>query len=237
VARYTLEVGDASLWFDGSISGSVPCCDIPGLFLHQNVHATVVSGPPSKPTALYRYLGYDGTGGLVVTGWLAIATQDNPIEGSWRLARTGNSGEIGPQTGRGQFSGSLDRESLNLDLNPGWADNNVFLSGTLAEGVYRGGWVYETFAGPVAQGTFVAERRSVRIFGLRLGPSGLVLSHEVPQGLVCVLEHADSPGSGNWHHQVSFIGTGGKAELVLEEPSQAGRFYRLRLQSLTVESP
>jgi len=234
-ARYTLELGDASIWLNGSISGQVPCCDIPNLFLHQDVQATVVSGPPPNPIGLYCYQGYDGTGSLVVTGWLAIATRDNPIAGSWWLERTANAGEIGPQTGRGRLTGWLDGNGLSLDLNPGQADNNVLLSGTLADGVYRGGWAYGTFPGTAAQGTFVAEQRLVRILGLRLGPSGLVLAHQVPEGLVGVLECTDSPGLEDWRDVIQFKGAGGTAEIQLGEPSQSGRFYRLRIADLTVE--
>jgi hypothetical protein len=51
--------------------------------------------------------------------------------------------------------------SVRLNLNPGWADNNVSLVGTLdaSAGTFVGTWDYANFTGRVASGSFEAYRR------------------------------------------------------------------------------
>ena len=50
--------------------------------------------------------------------------------------------------------------SISMNLNPGWADNNVVLSGTVEKDRISGKWTWITFVGPTAEGTFEAIKTS-----------------------------------------------------------------------------
>jgi hypothetical protein len=43
-----------------------------------------------------------------------------------------------------------------LDLNPGWADNNVLLDGALNGSTWTGRWSYSTLGGALNGGSFTA---------------------------------------------------------------------------------
>ncbi len=108
-------------------------------------------------TGTYRYSGYEDGGGLVITGRITLSTQTNPVTGRWSLQLAGEpNGPVGPQVGAGQLRGSLAGPRLSVDLNPGWADNNVFLDGQLAGNTWTGRWSYSTFGGTVNGGPFDA---------------------------------------------------------------------------------
>jgi hypothetical protein len=67
--------------------------------------------------------------------------------------------EVGPQVGTGTLAGSFDGTVLTIDLNPGIADNNVFVTGTFQGNTLRGDWSFTGFPGPISQGTFIAEHQ------------------------------------------------------------------------------
>ena len=107
----------------------------------------------------YRYSGYEDAGGLVITGRITLSAQTNPVTGEWSLRQVGEPiGPIGPQIGEGVLRGSLSGSQLAADLNPGWADNNVFLNGQLTGNTWTGLWSYSTFGGAVNGGPFTAEK-------------------------------------------------------------------------------
>jgi len=107
----------------------------------------------------YQYSGYEGWGGLVITGLITLSAQTNPVTGNWSLRQVGEPiGPIGPQIGEGELRGSLSGSQLAADLNPGWADNNVFLNGQLTGNTWTGLWSYSTFGGAVNGGPFTAEK-------------------------------------------------------------------------------
>jgi len=107
----------------------------------------------------YRYSGYEDGSGLVITGRITLSAQTNPVTGNWSLRQVGEPiGPIGPQIGEGQLRGSLSGSRLAVDLNPGWADNNVFLNGELTANTWTGLWTYSTFGGAVNGGPFTAEK-------------------------------------------------------------------------------
>lgn len=102
------------------------------------------------------YTAYDTLGNAVVTGTMTIdASDSSSVTGTWVLDSTAVHYRIGPQVGSGTLRGSLHNGVLTVDLNPGWADNNVFLSGTYSGSTYSGTWYYSTFVGTVSRGTFV----------------------------------------------------------------------------------
>ncbi len=107
----------------------------------------------------YRYTGYDSLGAAIITGTLGFRSVDSTsTRGVWEL--DGPAG-YGPQIGVGTFEGWIDGGVVTLNLNPGWADNNVFLYGRLAAGVYSGQWDWVTFIGPTYTGSFKAVKKMV----------------------------------------------------------------------------
>ena len=53
----------------------------------------------------------------------------------------------------------FDGQTIGIDLNPGVADNNVFLSGTFQGDTIRGEWSFSGFPGVISEGTFIAEHQ------------------------------------------------------------------------------
>jgi hypothetical protein len=111
-------------------------------------------------TGTYRYTASE-SGTPVVSGLLHLDEVSlTRVRGRWEFARIGSSNvEVGPQIGSGPLEGSFDGTVISIDLNPGFADNNVFLSGTFQGTTLRGEWNFSGIAGPVSQGTFLAEHQ------------------------------------------------------------------------------
>ena len=118
------------------------------------------TGPGSIPDGGYSYTGFDVNGAVVVRGWLTLDLRDPAhVTGSWHLDPVGSPANIGPQTGDGQLVGQLADSTLGVNLNPGTADSNVFLSGDLDRNAFRGRWTYSGFVGVINRGTFEALQR------------------------------------------------------------------------------
>ena len=115
---------------------------------------------PGGIPATFRYKGYDANGSLVVTGTMnLIVAADSSVSGTWTLDAVSSSNKIGPQVGSGTLVGSVFNGSIAINLNPGWADNNIFLFGTIAQDRFAGRWTWDTFAGPTASGMFEATKK------------------------------------------------------------------------------
>jgi hypothetical protein len=112
----------------------------------------------STQTGTYRYTAFL-EGSPVVEGFLQLdVLTTTQVSGSWEFARIGSSTiQVGPQVGTGTLEGSFDGAVLSMNLNPGVADNNVFLSGTFQGDTIRGEWSFSGFPGVISQGTFIAE--------------------------------------------------------------------------------
>ena len=111
----------------------------------------------SYPTTGYSYKAYNSKGDLVVEGTLKLTvTKEGDVSGTWTLAKKGQSDNVGPQVGSGSLSGKRDGSSISINLNPGWADNNVFLNGKIEGTAITGTWSWSTFAGPTSEGRFEA---------------------------------------------------------------------------------
>ena len=82
------------------------------------------------------------------------------INGTWNLRAVGDPGNVGPQVGAGTLEGEVDQAGkVHINLNPGMADNNVFLIGSFVggpRGSIEGEWRVSTFVGEVATGRFRA---------------------------------------------------------------------------------
>mgnify|MGYP001180832947 FL=1 len=121
--------------------------------------------PTGDLSGAYWYLARKG-GADVVTGTVQLlAQEDSSITGTWALQRVPGSDTsiaVGPQLGTGTLQGHRTASELWLDLNPGWADNNVFLVLQPAvSNALAGTWDHSTIIGPVTGGP-VELRRLVR---------------------------------------------------------------------------
>lgn len=108
---------------------------------------------------VYTYRADDASGRAAAEGRLSLVSDAaGGITGSWRIARVGEFREIGPQLGAGLLAGALEGDSAWINLNPGWADNNVLLVGRLTADQFEGRWQWIGFAGVQAGGDFDARR-------------------------------------------------------------------------------
>ncbi len=114
----------------------------------------------------YTYTAQDANGTPVVSGQLDLDFEGSgnasgyPIQitGTWQLSRTDDTAQIGPQVGTGTLEGTVsEKNEIVINLNPGIADDNIFLVGRFDNDLYgnfSGEWTYSTFIGPTEQGTF-----------------------------------------------------------------------------------
>jgi len=117
------------------------------------------SGPDDQFNA--NYLAYDKSENLILQGLLHFTVkEDSTVTGSWEIdwvPGANTSLQVGPQIGSGKLTGHIMDSWLYLDINPGWADNNVILHGTWSEGEMDGAWQWVTFSGPTTYGRFHLE--------------------------------------------------------------------------------
>ncbi len=113
----------------------------------------------SYPSGSFTYQSYDSLGNLIVDGWLAFEFVDSiRVEGSWHLNNLSNRNDIGLQDGDGELIGHVENSSISINLNPQYADHNVYLDGTLNEDLIEGRWTWATFRGPTNWGMFKASK-------------------------------------------------------------------------------
>lgn len=121
----------------------------------------VGSPPPGGSPVKWSYRGYNSKGSLIVIGKVVLAQIDSTtINGTWILEGITAGEQVGPQLGTGKLTGMIQGTSISMNLNPGWADNNVVLSGTVEKDRISGKWTWITFVGPTAEGTFEAIKTS-----------------------------------------------------------------------------
>ncbi len=107
---------------------------------------------------IYNYRAYDPSGNLVVVGSLKFNQMDlEGVKGTWQMQNRDGASQTGIHELFGRFEGTLKGDALYLNLNPGWVDNNVVLSGRLSDGQYRGDWAYIGYPGVISDGTFEAQ--------------------------------------------------------------------------------
>jgi hypothetical protein len=110
-------------------------------------------GVPSN----YNYMAYNSKGDLALNGTMKLTVIDSTsIAGTWSIVAVLPSEKVGPQVGTGKLTGTIQNSLVWINLNPGWVDNNVFLQGTLSSDRITGRWMWSTFIGPTADGTFEA---------------------------------------------------------------------------------
>lgn len=108
----------------------------------------------------FTYQSFDSLGNLIVNGWLDIEFIDSiKVEGSWYLNNLSNRNDIGLQEGEGEFIGNIENSLIIINLNPQYADHNVYLNGTIKEDIFEGQWIWTTFIGPTNWGLFKAIKK------------------------------------------------------------------------------
>jgi hypothetical protein len=118
---------------------------------------------PPEHVGSYAYSGYDAEGALVVTGRLELFAEPEPKTGylgRWDFQAEPGVDRIGPQVGQGNAWGTISFGTIHLNLNPGAADNNVMLAGTVIDGVFAGTWEWIGFFGVLKRGTFWAVKQN-----------------------------------------------------------------------------
>ena len=105
----------------------------------------------------YQYIAYYGKRLRVCAeGTIEFTIEpDSTLTGTWTIeAKDGfTQNEIGPQVGSSKLSGYIKNDQFYVNLNPRWADNNVFLTAYFSE-VISGGWHWSTFVGVSSSGGF-----------------------------------------------------------------------------------
>jgi hypothetical protein len=120
-----------------------------------------VSSPfPGTDPSAYSYRAYTSAGALAVSGTLTLARTDSTlVTGTWSLEGVSSTDRVGPQIGNGTLAGTLKSSKISVDLNPGWRDNNVILTGVIEGEKIVGTWAWITFSGPTTNGAFEAVRK------------------------------------------------------------------------------
>jgi len=109
------------------------------------------------PQGSYHYRSYNADGINIVEGWFTMEMDSSGfISGEWHFDAVGYPENIGPQVGDGVLLGGIDRDTIWIELNPHFVDNNLQLIGTLEEDNYRGKWYWISFPGITAEGDFIA---------------------------------------------------------------------------------
>ncbi|MCK5146314.1 hypothetical protein KAR48_06130 [bacterium] len=92
------------------------------------------------------------------TGTFSIHPEDGyNVSGQWSFQPADAMENINnPFTGQGNMEGQLQNDSLWVNLHPGWADNNVWLRGTVHGDSLNGTWMWSGFPGIIDNGTFKA---------------------------------------------------------------------------------
>ena len=105
----------------------------------------------------YSYCGYDSLGVQIIEGELTIVFEDSSnLKGNWELAKIGNPVNIGPQVGSGNLTGIYEDDTIYIDFNPNFRDNNVSLSGKIKSDSLIGTWSYSGYPGIINYGSFKA---------------------------------------------------------------------------------
>jgi len=110
-----------------------------------------------------QYVAGAADGARILEGTLHLEyPDDSTVSGSWSIqwvAGVDTTQQVGQQVGTGQLRGTRQGGALYLDLNPGWADNNVILQAAPAENGWNGTWGWDTIVGIQAGGEFSATSR------------------------------------------------------------------------------
>lgn len=113
------------------------------------------------PGGIYDFTSFDENGDKLVEGVFSVLYNDSKtFKGSWEFKAVGNLDNPRPQAGTGELLGEIDENDLVvIDLNPGWRDNNAYLTGKFENGSFKGDWSWVGFTGIQEKGTFTAKEK------------------------------------------------------------------------------
>jgi hypothetical protein len=120
------------------------------------------------PLGDYQYTSYDEKGDKVVEGRISITSteqrrigseESTQLKGNWELKKVGSQEKIGGQVGSGDLIGTINKNEVDINLNPNISDANVYLRGKIDGKRFHGTWTFSGYAGPVSKGTFEATRK------------------------------------------------------------------------------
>ncbi|HEX3083533.1 MAG TPA: hypothetical protein VHP99_03345 [Pyrinomonadaceae bacterium] len=120
------------------------------------------------PLGDYEYTSYDEKGDKVVSGRVSITSteqrrigseESTQLKGNWELKKVGTQETIGDQTGSGDLIGTINKNEVDINLNPNISDANVYLRGKIDGKRFHGTWTFSGYAGPVTSGKFEATRK------------------------------------------------------------------------------
>ncbi|MBT4453661.1 MAG: hypothetical protein HOC49_06415 [Candidatus Marinimicrobia bacterium] len=111
----------------------------------------------------YEYTAYYGKSlRICVQGEMEINIEkDSTITGTWKteLVEGFSGNDVGPQIGTGELIGGINDGKLYLQMNPGFIDNNIDLTGGGIVDEYSGTWVWISFAGITSSGSFELKKK------------------------------------------------------------------------------
>ena len=115
----------------------------------------------SVPAGAFTYKAFNSNGNLIINGWLKIEFIDSDkISGKWNFQKVGNPKDIGPHVGEGNLiGGRINQDSIWIELNPQFKDNNLQLHGKYTSAVFSGQWLWISLIGITNQGYFEAEMK------------------------------------------------------------------------------
>jgi hypothetical protein len=120
-----------------------------------------ITAPGTLKDGVLHYSASSLQGTELLAGTLRLAVHaDSSVTGTRQIdwvAGADTTAPVGPQVGHGTLSGrQIADGSVQLNLNPFYADNNVFLSATADVTGLSGEWSWSGIAGPIANGRFQA---------------------------------------------------------------------------------
>ena len=120
------------------------------------------------PLGDYQYTSYDEKGDKVVEGRVSITSteqrrigseESTQLKGNWELKKVGAQETIGGQVGSGDLIATINKNDVDINLNPNISDANVYLRGKIDGKRFHGTWTFSGYAGPVSTGKFEATRK------------------------------------------------------------------------------
>lgn len=111
------------------------------------------------PYGSYIYRSYNFLGDLVGEGTLYINQPDsNGVTGNWSIQKVRECNNCGAQFGSGILIGSLEEDTLRVNLNPDEVYIDTELIGEFVGGNYNGEWKWVNQAGFGFSGSFTASK-------------------------------------------------------------------------------
>jgi len=128
------------------------------LFLFLSCSSGKISEP--FPYGSYLYRSYNFLGDLVGEGTLYISEPDsNIITGNWQIRKVRECLNCGAQFGSGVLIGSMENDTMRINLNPDEINIDTELIGGFGDGSFNGEWKWNNKAGFGFSGTFKSYRQ------------------------------------------------------------------------------